>query len=156
MEQWPQKWLLTFHPKKCHVLTLENFYNITDTEKYTFHRQELEHVFEQKNLGLILDAELKYDEHISVKVKKVNAIAGLICRTFSYLGGPLFKKLFTTLVKPHLEYRQVIWTPHLKKYITILENVQTLIYRRARGNMIDIFKHFNYYDNCTLAENLRP
>ena len=59
-----------------------------------------------------------------VKVKKANAIAGLIRRTFSYLDGPLFKKLFTTFVRPHLEYGQVIWTSHLKKYITILENVQ--------------------------------
>ena len=24
LEQWSQKWLLTFHPKKCHVLTLGN------------------------------------------------------------------------------------------------------------------------------------
>ena len=35
LEQWPRKWLLTFHPKKCHVLTLEKFYNITHTENYT-------------------------------------------------------------------------------------------------------------------------
>ena len=70
--------VFTFHPKKCHVLTLGNFYNITHTEKYTIHRQELEHVFEQKDLRVILDAELKFDEHISVKMKKANAIAGLI------------------------------------------------------------------------------
>ena len=113
-------------------------------------------------------------------MKKANAIAGLIHRTFSYLDGPLFKKLFPTFVRPHLEYGQAIWTPHLKKYITILENVQrwatklvdgvhhmiyserlrklnlpSLVYRRARGNMIEIFKHFHFYDNCTLPENFR-
>ena len=114
-------------------------------------------------------------------VKKANAITGLIRRTFSYLDGPLFKKLFTTFVTPHLEYKQLIWTPHLKKYITILENVQrratklvdgihhmsyskwlkklnlpSLVYRRARGDMIEIFKHLHSYDNCTLPENFRP
>ena len=180
MEQWSQKWLLTFHPKNCHVLTLGNFYNITHTEKHTLHRQELEHVFEQKDLGVILDAELKFDENISVKVKKANAIAGLIRRTFSLLGGPLFKKLFTTFVRPHLEYEKVIWTPHLKKYLTILENMQhratklvdrfhhmsyserlkklnlpSLVYRRARGDIIKIFKDFHSYSNCTLPENFR-
>ena len=108
LEQWSQKRLLTFHPKKCHVLTLGKFYNITHTEKYTLHRQEL---------------ELKFDEHISLKVKKTNIIAGLIRRAFSYLDGPLFKKSFITFVRPHLEYGQVIWAPHLKKYITILENM---------------------------------
>ena len=181
LQQLSEKWLLTLHPKKCHVLTLGKFYNITHTEKYTFHQQELEHVFEQKDLGVILDAELKFDEHLPVKVKKANAMAGLIRRTFSYLDGPLLKKLFTTFVRPHLEYGQVIWTQHLKKYMTILENVQhqatklvdsfhhmsyserlkklnlpLLVYRRARGDMIEIFKHFYSYDICILPENFRP
>ena len=123
LEQWSQKRLLTFHPKKCHVLMLGKFYNINHTEKYTLHRQELEHIFEQKDLGVILDAKLKFDEHISVKVKKANIIAGLIRSAFSYLDDPLFKKLFIIFVRPHLEYGQVIWAPHLKKYITILENM---------------------------------
>ena len=169
-----------FSSKKCHVLMLGKFYNITHTEKYTLHRQELEHVFEQKDLGVISDADLKFDEHISVRVKKANAITGLIRRTFSYLDGPLFKKIFATFVRQHLEYGQVIWTPYLKKYITVLENVQrratklvdgfhhmsyskrlkklnlpSLVYRRARGDMIEIFKHFHSYDNCTLPENFR-
>ena len=181
MEQWSQKWKLTFHPKKCHVLTLGKFYNITLTEKYTLHRQELQHVFKQKDIGVILDAKLKFDEHISVKMKKANAIAGLVRRTFWYFDSSLFKKLFTTFVRPHLEYGQVIWTPPLKKYITILENVQrratkflygfhhmsnserlkkldlpSLVYRRAWGDMIEIFKHFHSYENCTLPENFRP
>ena len=49
------------------------------------HRLELEHVFEQKDCGVILDAELKFNENISAKVKKANAIAELIRITFSYL-----------------------------------------------------------------------
>ena len=56
LEQWSQKWLLTFHPKKCHVLTLGKFYNITHTEKCILHRQV------QKDLGVIRDAELKLVE----------------------------------------------------------------------------------------------
>ena len=51
-------------------MTLGKFYYIDHTEKYTLYRQELEHVFEQKDLGLILYAELKFDEYISVKVRK--------------------------------------------------------------------------------------
>ena len=86
-----------------------NFYNITHTEKYTLHQQGVEQVFEQKDLGVILDEKLKFDEYILVKVKKANVIAGLIRRNFAtYLGGSLFRKLFTTFVRPHLEYGQVI------------------------------------------------
>ena len=35
-------------------------------------------------------------------------------------------------------------------------NLSSLVYRRARGNMIEIFKHFHSFDNCTLLENFRP
>ena len=127
-----------FSHKKCNLLTLGKFYNITRTEKCTLHRQELEHVFELKDLGVILDAVLKFAEHISMKVEKANTIIGLIRRTFSYLDGPLFKKLFTTFVRPHLEYVQVIWTPHMKNYVTILENVQ----HRAT-KLVDGFYHMS-------------
>ena len=37
------------------------FLNISHTGRYTLHRQELEHVFEQKYFGGILDGELKFD-----------------------------------------------------------------------------------------------
>ena len=94
-----------FSHKKMYVLTLGKFYNITRTEKYTLHRQELEHVFELKDLKVILDAELKFDEQISVKVEKANTIIELIRRIFSYLDGPLFIKFFLTFVRPHLEYK---------------------------------------------------
>ena len=94
-----------FSHKKMYVLTLGKFYNITRTEKYTLHRQELEHVFELKDLEVILDAELKFDEQISVKVEKANTIIELIRRIFSYLDGPLFIKFFLTFVRPHLEYK---------------------------------------------------
>ena len=99
LAQWSQNWLLTFRPKTCHVQMLEKFCNVTYTEKCNLHRQELEHVFEQKDLGVILDAELKFDEHITVKVKKENAIAGFIRRNFSYLDGPLIKKINLYLCK---------------------------------------------------------
>ena len=73
-----------------------------------------------------------------MKVKKINTIAELIRRIFSYLDGHLFKKLFTTFVKP---YEQVIWTPHLKKYMTLLENVQY-----GAATLVDGFHHISYVE----------
>ena len=156
-----------FSPKKCHVLTLGIFYNITHTDKYTLHWQELENVLAEKDLGVILDAELKVCEHILVKIKQANALVGLIRRTFSSLDGPLFKKLFSTFIRPHLEYDKVICTPHLEKIYNYFGNCATsshkiggwfssyellrkakkmnlssLVYRRAQGDIIWIFNIF--------------
>ena len=171
LERWSRKWLLSFNPDKCHVLSLGRFENIKHTHRYNIYESELEHVFEEKDLGVIIDSELKFEEHMSAKIKKANSIFGLIRRSFSFLDCKLFKKLYITFVRPHLEYAQVVWAPHLIKHVNIIENVQkratkrvdglsgfdyttrlkkldlpTLLYRRARGDMIELYKHFHHYD----------
>ena len=181
LKLWSDKWLLKFNSDKCHILTLGKFENIKHTHHYSMDGVELEHVSVEKDLGVLIDEELIFEEHIMEKVKKANAIVGLIRRSFSYLDGRLFKKLFTTFVRPHLEYCAVVWNPHFKKHIKIIENVQvratklidgfnklnyterlqrlglpTLIYRRARGDMIELYKHFNTYDKTCLSTSFQP
>ena len=93
-------------------------------------------VTEQKDLGVILDANLKLDEHASTKIIKVNAMVNLTRRSLSYLDGPLFRKLFVALERPHLEYDKVILAPYLKNYINALENVQRRATKLADGYLI--------------------
>ena len=124
LEQWTKKWLLDFNIKKCHVLTLGKLENVKHTQRYCLSGNELEHVFEEKDLGVTFDADLKFEDHISAKVLKANAIAGLIRRSFSFLDAHLFKRLYTTFVRPHLKYAQSVWAPHSQKQIDQLERVQ--------------------------------
>ena len=124
LEKWSNTWLLKFNPDKCHVLTLGKFENIKYTHRYRIYGNELEHVFEEKDLGVKIDAELCFEEHISEKVKKANTIMGLIRRSFSYLSCNVFKKLYLSFVRPHLEYAQAVWSPHLKKHTNLIEKVQ--------------------------------
>ena len=180
LEAWSNKWLLRFNPDKCHVLTIGKFENIRYTERYRLYGNELEHVFEEKDLGVHIDSELKFDEHVSIKVNKANAMVGLIRRSFSFLDGELFKTLFTSFVRPHLEYAQAVWHPHLLKHKRIIENVQiratklvdglkdlpyeerllklglpTLEFRRERGDMIEVYNHIHRYDRKVISPNFR-
>ena len=180
LEAWSNKWLLQFNPDKCHVLTIGRFEDIRHTERYELYGNELEHVFEEKDLGVHVDMELKFHEHISNKVNKANSIIGLIRRSFSYLDGELFKKLYTSFARHHLEYAQSVWQPHFEKYKKMIENVQiratklvdgfselsyeerlkkldlpTLAYRRERGDMIEIYKHIHSYDEDAISSNFR-
>ena len=138
-------------------------------------------MFEEKDLGVIIDSELSFSEHIASKVRIANAIVGLIRRSFSFLDGTSFKKLYTVFVRPHLGYAQSVWSPHLRKHINMLENVQiratklvdglarldypdrlkilnlpTLAYRRLRGDLIEIYKHFHHYDIETISTTFQP
>ena len=81
------------------------------------------------------------------------------------MDANIFCQLFKGLVRPHLEYAQAVWSPKSKTLIKKIEEVQkratklipgfynlsyqdrlkklklpTLAYRRARGDMIEIYK----------------
>ena len=108
-------------------------------------------------------------------------MVGLIRRTFTLLDLKTFSKLYTSLVRPHLEYAQCIWSPHLKKYQRQIENVQfratklidklqnvnyperlkrlnlpTLAFRRFRGDLIELYKHFHCYDRDIISDSFQP
>ena len=176
LETWSNVWLLKFHPDKCHVLSIGRFENIMHTERYIICDKEIEHVFEEKDLGIIIDGDLTFSEHISAKARTANSIVGLIRRAFAYLDKKSFKKLYTAFVRPHLEYAQSVWSPYSKKYIDIIENVQkratklvdgmvnmtyqerleeiklpSLAYRRKRGDMIEMYKHINLYNKNIIS-----
>ena len=71
------------------------------------------------------------------KVKKANALAGKLSGSFTYMDKDMFKQLFVAIAKPHLEYRALIWNPHWKERITIIENVQ----RRAKKTRTRNLQH---------------
>ena len=77
----------------------------------------------EKDIGIYVDQHLTFDTHIETKVNKANSIMGIIRRSFTYLDEEIFRLLFKALVRPHLEYVQLVWCPYLKKHIELIENV---------------------------------
>ena len=121
---WSQYSLLTFHPDKCVVMRIaKNQKKLATKPYYNMDATRLKIVEQEKNLGVVVDSQLKFEEHITRIVKKANSGMGMIRRSFLYLDKDMFKKLFIAMVRPHLEYGATIWNPHLKKQITPIENV---------------------------------
>ena len=63
----------------------------------------MDHVFIEKDLGVTVDTELSFHDHITKAVNKANAIVGLIRRAFSYLNKGMFLKMYTAIVRPRLD-----------------------------------------------------
>ena len=88
---------------------------------------------EEKDLDVLIDSKLNFDRHIGVKVNKANSLVGLMQRSFEYIDPHVFKQLFKSIVRPHLEYATPVWNPHLKKHISSVENVQRRATRMVPG-----------------------
>ena len=186
LEEWSNIWLLKFHPEKCKVMNIHKGNKINNRKYYMKNMsgkgiKELDKVTSEKDLGIITDEKLTFEEHIQTKVNKATKIMGLIRRSFMNLDCSMFKKLFTAMVRPHLEYGQAIWSPRKKKDIVSIENVQrratklvpelknldypsrlkklnlpTLVYRRHRGDMIEIYKMMSgLYDEEVAPQPMR-
>ena len=118
-----------------------------------------------KDLGIAFDTELKFRKHISNCINKGNRVICLIRRSFLHITNKSFSKLYKTLIRPHLEYGNIIWNPRLKKDIEAIERVQiratklvhnvrnlsysnrlkvlkisSSTYRRFPGDMIQVYK----------------
>ena len=122
-------------------MTTGKFEKIMHTHRYSVYGKELDHVFEEKDLGVIMDSDLNFEQHILSKVNKANSIMGLIRRSFNFLDGYLFKKLYVTFVRPHLEYAQSVWSPYLKKHINTIEKFQILATK-----LVDGLANLNYQE----------
>jgi len=65
----------------------------------------------EKDLGIWISNDLSPSTHNAKAVCKANQILGLIWRTFTYLDSNLIKQLFTSLVRPYLEFGNVVMHP---------------------------------------------
>lgn len=173
LQKWSDKWNLYFNVSKCKVLHMgknnprHDYSMMVNDEMKTVMKCE-----EEKDLGVTFDDHLSFDKHIQNIINKANKMLGIIKRTFSYLDNDTFTKLYKALVRPHLEYANVIWHPYLKRQSAALERVQrratklvkalknmtyverlrvlnlpTLKSRRLRGDLIRTYKIFQGIDN---------
>jgi len=99
-------------------------------------------------------------------------ITGLIKRNFKNIDFQCFLLLYKSMIRSHLQYAQTVWSPFKAKLIEEVETVQnvllpglrqlsytqllqklrlpTLVYTRARSDMIEVLKivHGCYYPEC--------
>ena len=102
---WAKIWLMKFNFTKCHHMHIGKHdigtkYTMQDGNEIF----ELENVKNEKDLGIVIDSNLSFRDHINSKVNLANRNLGIIFRTFTYLDEETFLHLFKSLVRPHLEY----------------------------------------------------
>ena len=159
---WSRVWQLPFNATKCKCM---HFGKKNQQHKYKMNEHTLEEGEVEKDLGVIVDKNLKFHKHASFAVKKVNTILGLKKRSFTVCDHKTLPKLFKAMVQPHLEYGNVVWGPHFKLDQQVIERVQkratklirnikdlpyserlkdlnlpSLSYRRRRGDMLQTYK----------------
>ena len=69
------------------------------------------------DLGVIVGSDLKWREHVDRMAGKANRTLGMLKRTFESREPGLWKDLYVSLVRPHLEYAVQAWKPTQKIWL---------------------------------------
>ena len=120
---------------------------------------------EERDLGITVRNDLKPTTQCLAAASRGMSVIGRVKKNFKNLNMESFLVLDRTYIRPHLEYCVQVWSPHLNKDITLMEQVQgkemklvksvsklsyqqrlekleltTLEKWRGRGDMIEVYK----------------
>lgn len=98
---WSKTWQMKFNKDKCKVIHFGSRNNEYD---YVIDDSIVKVVSEEKDLGVIINKDLKCAKQCAEAVKKANKALGFIVRNFEYKSKNIILPLYKTIVRPHLEY----------------------------------------------------
>ena len=149
-----------------HIGGTVNAYN------YYMNDTVLQKIVEEKDLGVYVTPDLKSSVHVEKVAARANSVVGQIRKAFTFMDKEMFLPLYLTMVRPIMEYAVQAWSPKLVRDIDKLEKVQrratklvpeirdlpyeirlrelglpSLFERRVRGDMIEVFKIVNGFEN---------
>ena len=171
---WSHKWQMEFNTAKCKVMHVGK-----KNRNFSYHMvgQALVEVQHEKDLGVMISADMKSSDHCIYAFNKANRVLGMIRRTISNKDERIMVSLYKSLVRPHLEYCVSAWSPHYNKDKDLLERIQhrftrmviglrnltylerlkklklwTLEERRNRGDLIEVYKMCKGFTHVKMEE----
>uniref|UniRef100_A0A803TZL7 Reverse transcriptase domain-containing protein n=1 Tax=Anolis carolinensis TaxID=28377 RepID=A0A803TZL7_ANOCA len=159
LERWAETNKMKFNRDKCKIL---HFSRKNGMQRYRMGNAWLDSSTCEKDLGVLVDNKL----NMSQQCDAANGILDCITRGIASRSREVMLPLYSTLVRPHLEYCIQFWAPQLKGDVDKLECVQrratnmikglenkpyeerlkelgmfSLQERRLRGDMIAMYKY---------------
>jgi len=123
LAMWESEYSMEFHPKKCSVLRVSRS-KTPSIFQYKLHGTTLETTESTKYLGVTLTKDLTWEKHITTIKAKANKQLAFVRRNIRTRSSATKEKLYSTLVRPHLEYAATVWDPQIQKHKSVLEMVQ--------------------------------
>jgi len=111
----------------------------SEPAQYTINNEIIEESECERNLGIMVDHRLSFDQHISTIVNKANRLLGQIRRSFVSRNKKVLMPIYKNIIRPMVEYGSTIWSPWKRKSIDLIAGVQ-----RRFTKLIDNMKNLSY------------
>lgn len=115
---------LNLNIKKCCVISFTRKKKNNISYNYYISNESLNRVAEVRDLGVILDSKLSFNNHIEHITSKAYRMLGFILRiSKDFKRCSTMTLLFNCFVRSILEYASVIWNPQYNLYIDSIERI---------------------------------
>jgi hypothetical protein len=152
LSEWCDRNSLFLKVDKCKTITFSRTHYLLEFA-YMLAGMVLDRVSSKNDLGVIMTKKMNFSEHVDVMIGKA-FVRRLIRRlSFEFRDPYTLKSLYTSLVRPKLEYASCVWSPFYNVHVDKVERVQRRFIRYAlRGlSWTNAFVLF-----CALTLRLSP
>ena len=126
MYTWAKENNMEFNGTKFQVMRYGK--NSEIKENTTYFTDDMKDVIERfeklKDLGVIMNDQANFADHLEKALKKARQKLGWILRTFFSRNTWFMKHMFKTLVMPHIDYCSQLWMPVDGAGVLSLEKLQ--------------------------------
>ena len=120
---WEKTWGMEFHPQKCSVMRISRA-RVARTFQYHLKGVSLAEEQSSKYLGVDLQSNLSWKNHISQTTKKSNNMLGFLCCNLRQASEETKSQAYFTMVRSNLDYCSTIWSPYQRDQKLQIEMVQ--------------------------------
>jgi hypothetical protein len=130
---WSITWQLPIAQSKCSLFQIGSNFNPSSNFPFKLNNTQMAQIKTVRDLGILVDDNLKFISHINEILKRSNQRANLIHRTFLSRNQSSLTTAYKVFVRPLLEYNSIIWSPSQIGLINNIESVQRSFTKRFPG-----------------------
>ena len=133
---------LTLNRKKTEYMIIGSRQKLnsigTNTTNISIAGEQIKRVESTKSLGIIIDEQLKWEEHNSKQCKTISARIGMLRRARDFVTQDVLITMYNSLVFPHFTYCSTVWHGFRADHINKLYKLQKRAARVITGSSYDI------------------
>ena len=133
IRNWAKTWLVKFNPNKTDIVIFTNRPLDVSDIRFEFDEKEIIPVDQHKHLGVTFLSNGKWSAHIDNIISQASKRINILRKVKYLLNRNNILKLYTTFIRPLLEYLSEVWNNCSEQDSTRLERIQLEAARIATG-----------------------